>query len=358
MLSWWAVPHSPDLPTQVPFQPFLASRSSAFLAKISQSTNNLLVVTLQTEPAGLTLFVDGTLKFSPDLEYWAPGSIHFLAAPPVSGDVLGQGTNTQYVWTSWSDGQPFAHQVLAAPDASFTASFKTNFFLTMGVTNTTAGVAAGGAVSPGSGWFDAGAVVAINAIAPIGDSFTGWLGAGLGSTSSNDNMASITMGGPITETASFTGPLTNVLTVVTNGHGYFSPALNGKVLQVGRYYTIVATPGLTNLFTGWSGGVSSANAALRFQMEDGLVLQANFIPSPFVSSAGSYAGLFADTNGVRFQNSGFFTAAVAARGGFSARLLLAGISYPISGRFALDGSYTTTFLREGLLPFMFLSNSI
>jgi len=63
---------------------------------------------------------------------------------------------------------------------------------------------AGGTVSPASGWKNSGAAASISAKAASGYSFTNWTGSGTGSFSGTINPASITMGGPITETATFT----------------------------------------------------------------------------------------------------------------------------------------------------------
>ena len=62
----------------------------------------------------------------------------------------------------------------------------------------------GGTVSPASGWKNSGTTVSISATPASGYSFSNWTGTGTGSYSGTNNPASITMGGPITENASFT----------------------------------------------------------------------------------------------------------------------------------------------------------
>jgi hypothetical protein len=342
---------SPDFPTQQPRQPVIRSANDAFVAKMTQSTQDLAAVSIQTDPENLIVDVDGIAKQAPVTEYWVPGSIHTVAASwPVSGAVTGQGTNVQFAWTSWSDGGSLIHEVVAAPGFSLTAFFKTQFFLTTGVTNTTDQVATGGAVIPTSGWFDAGAVVPIVALPPSSNAFTGWLGSGSGSTSSGENPSTVTMNGPIAEIASFSGPLDNVLTIITNGNGSVSPDFGGKSLRVGRVYTLTARPDPTNLFVGWTGSINARSSNLRFRMENGLVLQANFITNPFVSAKGSYAGLFAQSHEVAFPSSGLFTAVVGGKGGISARLRLAGKTNSFSGVFGPDGSFSTYILRSDRLP--------
>ena len=58
-------------------------------------------------------------------------------------------------------------------------------------------------MSPASGWRGSGTAVSISATPTSGYSFTNWSGSGIGSYSGTNNPASITMSGPITETATF-----------------------------------------------------------------------------------------------------------------------------------------------------------
>src|SRR5208283_1708983 len=81
--------------------------------------------------------------------------------------------------------------------SNYTANFTTQYYLTMSG-------GAGGGVSPASMWTNSGTVVNISATASNGYSFIGWTGSGSGSYSGNNNAASITMNGPVTQTASFT----------------------------------------------------------------------------------------------------------------------------------------------------------
>ena len=92
---------------------------------------------------------------------------------------------------------PISHQIsVPANNSTYTANFTTQNFLTM-----TAGV--GGAVSPQGGWFDTGTPVQISATPSSGNTFGGWSGNGAGNYSGQNNPATVTMNGPVTETASF-----------------------------------------------------------------------------------------------------------------------------------------------------------
>ena len=144
-------------------------------------------VTFQTEPPGIGLFVDGITNVTPVTLQWAVGSSHILAA---ISEPAGGGTNVQYAWVSWSDGGELIHQVAAFGDTNFTATFKLQYFLTMGTTNITVtdtnlavNATNSGAVGPASGWYDAGTNVTISAIAPYSNNFAGWLGDGNGRAS-------------------------------------------------------------------------------------------------------------------------------------------------------------------------------
>jgi uncharacterized repeat protein (TIGR02543 family) len=156
-------------------------------------TQNAVQVTVQTNPAGRTFSVDGTSYTSAQSFSWQPGSSHTIATTsPQSG-----GTGVQYVWMNWSGGGAISHTVAPTTNTTYTANFRTQYYLTMAH-------GTGGNVSPASGWRNSGATVSISAMPATGYHFTNWTGTGTGSFSGTNNPASITMGGPITETASFT----------------------------------------------------------------------------------------------------------------------------------------------------------
>jgi hypothetical protein len=150
-------------------------------------------VTIQTNPTGRTFTVDGNSYTAAQSFSWQPGSSHTIATTsPQSG-----GTGVRYVWTRWSDNGAISHTVAPTTNTTYTATFRKQYYLTM-----THGT--GGTVRPTSGWRNSGAAISISAVPADGYSFTNWSGNGAGSYSGTNNPASITMGGPITETATFT----------------------------------------------------------------------------------------------------------------------------------------------------------
>ncbi|HST31855.1 MAG TPA: choice-of-anchor Q domain-containing protein [Chthoniobacterales bacterium] len=162
---------------------------------ITESANfvqNPVQVTVQPSLAGPTFSVDGTTFSSPQSFSWQPGSSHTIATTsPQSA-----GTGVRYTWSSWSDSGAISHTVTATKNKTYSATFTKQYFLTMNA-------GTGGTVSPASGWKNSGATVSITATPGSGHTFMGWTGSGTGSYSGTINPESITIGGPISETAAF-----------------------------------------------------------------------------------------------------------------------------------------------------------
>jgi hypothetical protein len=150
-------------------------------------------IALNTSPAGLSVLADDVLTATPATVHWVPGSQHTLAVPSPQ---IKPGGGTQNVFQSWSDGGAISHTVTApTAAASFTATFNTQYFLTV-ISNPSTG----GSVS-GGGYYTSGSPVNVQATANAGFTFTGFSGDLTGTT----NPQSITMNGPKTVTAAFTG---------------------------------------------------------------------------------------------------------------------------------------------------------
>ena len=148
-----------------------------------------VTVTVQTDPAGLPIVVDGSSYTSPQtFATWASGSPHTISTTQTQGD-----SQTRYNFAAWSDGGAIAHTVSPASSMTFTATFGKQHFLTM--------VAElGGTVSPQSNWFDAGQQIQIQATPDDHYSFSGWTGNGYSGT---DNPAVITVDRPVIQSAAF-----------------------------------------------------------------------------------------------------------------------------------------------------------
>jgi hypothetical protein len=150
-------------------------------------------VTFQTSPSGRSYTVDGVTYTASQTLTWNSGSSHTVGTTsPQSG-----ATGTRYAWGSWSDGGAISHTVAPTANATYTANFTTQHFLT-----TAAG--SGGSVGPAGGWYNAGQAVTVTATPNSGFSFAGWTGSGSGSFTGATNPVNVTMNGPVTQTAGFT----------------------------------------------------------------------------------------------------------------------------------------------------------
>ena len=178
--------------TPTPTATATATATSTATATPTATAPPTIQVTVKTNPANLSFTVDGITYNSTHRFSWTAASGHTISTTSPQGG----GTGIQYVWTKWSDNGAISHTVAPTANTTYTATFSTQYFLTM-----SAGT--GGTVSPRSGWKKTGATISISAAPANGYSFSSWTGSGTGSYSGTNNPASITMGGPITETASF-----------------------------------------------------------------------------------------------------------------------------------------------------------
>ena len=162
-------------------------------------------INVQTNPTGRSFSVDGTSYNSTQTFTWTPGSNHTIATTsPQSG-----ATGTQYAFNNWSDGGAMSHTVSPNVATTYTANFTTQYLLTM-----TAGP--GGVVRPTTGFYDSGQFVNISVTPASNFSFNGWTGTGSGSFTGIFKTVSVTMNGPITETAAFGGRDTTLQFSATN----------------------------------------------------------------------------------------------------------------------------------------------
>ncbi|HZJ17183.1 MAG TPA: CAP domain-containing protein [Chthoniobacteraceae bacterium] len=127
------------------------------------------------------------------------------------------------------------------------------------------------------------------------------------------------------------------LTVHVEGEGSVGKFLGTTQRRVGHTYTITATPAEGWLFAGWSGSWNGTQARFTFNMEADFDLTANFVPNPFLTMRGSYAGLVGDEQSVH-DARGFLRLRLNGLGRFTGRLFFAGRNYTVLGRFNLAGN--------------------
>jgi uncharacterized protein (TIGR03437 family) len=159
------------------------------------------LITIQTNPSGLQFSIDGgMLLAAPQTLSLVTGSTHSVAVASAQPGATG----TQYVFTGWSDGGAASHSFVASASGTLTATFQTQYQLTL-----SASPATGGTVTPASGsFYNSGAAVSITATANGGYAFTNWTG---NVASSSAASTTVTMGAPQMVTANFvsTAPAIN-----------------------------------------------------------------------------------------------------------------------------------------------------
>ncbi|MEM3566758.1 MAG: hypothetical protein QXK18_07805, partial [Candidatus Bathyarchaeia archaeon] len=172
-----------------------------------------------------------------------PTSTWFDAGTTVTASITSPvygGSGTRYVCTGWtgtgsvpSSGSSTSVQFTINAPSSITWNWKTQYYLTM-----QANPSGGGSVNPGSGWYDSGTQVQISASANSGYQFASWSGSGSGSYTGSANPATITVNGPITETANFNVGITFKAYFMYYG-SYVYALGGGNVLTVDgvNYYT-------------------------------------------------------------------------------------------------------------------------
>src|SRR6185436_7950635 len=96
----------------------------------------------------------------------------------------------QYRWLSWSDAGAISHTVAPTSATTFTATFRSQYLLTM-IANP------GGTVTPASGFLDSLANVVITAIPNEGFGFSPWSATGTGSYNGTQSSRTTWRRGPV-----------------------------------------------------------------------------------------------------------------------------------------------------------------
>lgn len=228
--------------------------------------------TVTTAPPGLAITLDGVPAVAPQ----TVSSVVGLERP--IGTSTPQGTvGTRNVFQQWSNGGDLVHNIFVPiTNATFTATFRTENFLT-----TAANPANGGTVS-GAGWYTAGTSATVGAAPAAGWTFTGFTGDASGTT----NPQSVVMSGPRAVTANF-APMPAMLAAMisgrTNGTGAnqrlwtvmvrntgSGPAVNARI--VGATVTAVLGSGAVSVATAMpvalgtiaAGGSAVGNLVMQF----------------------------------------------------------------------------------------------
>ncbi|MFM1768496.1 MAG: hypothetical protein RJA22_1025, partial [Verrucomicrobiota bacterium] len=150
--------------------------------------------------------------------------------------------------------------------------------------------------------------------------------------------------------------VSNRLKITLSGQGTVLPHLNNLALEVGKGYSVQATPAAGYVFRHWRAGTFpeaapiSESPTLAFLMASNLNLEAVFVPNPFPPAAGAYNGLFSEADETRLERSGAVNLTVTTLGAFSGTLRTATKRLALSGQFNAVGRSTNTVPRTGTTP--------
>ncbi len=230
------------------------------MAETANFVVNSVQVTIGTAPSGLLVSVDGgASQPAPVQVTWQVGTNHTIATTSPQGS-----NGTRYTFSGWSDAGAISHQVTASSSVtSYTASFGTSYLVTAAVSPTGSGTVGVSAPSPtGDGYYPAATKLTLTANPAANYKFSAWTGT----VASSTNPLSVTVNGPISETANFV--LNNVqITIGTAPSGLLVRVDNGTAQAapvvvnwtIGTPHTIAAvspqgSSGTQYTFASWSDG--------------------------------------------------------------------------------------------------------
>ncbi|MHA3771303.1 lamin tail domain-containing protein [Verrucomicrobiota bacterium sgz303538] len=148
------------------------------------------------------------------------------------------------------------------------------------------------------------------------------------------------------------------LAVDYEGEGTITAGFLGStVREVGRSYTITATPAPGWVFAGWSGSQYGERSTLRFTMTEGASLHARFVPNSFAARAGTFTALLSpeeivfpgdpaddtikgSSTELSHEGRGIITLTVTRTGTFTGTMRVGSERYRLKGRFNADGFYS------------------
>ena len=145
-----------------------------------------------------------------------------------------------------------------------------------------------------------------------------------------------------------TNTSTFVLTVLTNGLGTVKPINAGtRLFKANQTITLTVTASAGNLFSNWTGSLTTNKNPLTIVMNSDKVIEANFVTNIFLSSKGQYNGLFWNTNGqIDEETAGMLKGlTVGPKGTYSGTLMVNGAGHGFGGTFGVNGQATNKIPR-------------
>lgn len=287
--------------------PVGTSPGPTFGASVSGLASNTYTITAvaadnlgaTTTSDAITVVVqeDNPTKYPLTVSVLPPGSGSVAVNPPQPVDGYNAGTvvtltanaATGFAFNGWSGaatGMQNPLSVTMDSAKSITANFSSNTVATHTLTLLTNPPGAGliqvsPAPNAAGGAYVDGTVVTLTAVSAVDFAFTNWTG----DVNSTSNSITFAIDADKTITANFFESITPkfTLTLITNPPGAGTiqasppPGTNGTYVQ-GTLVTLTASAVGTNLFTNWSGAVSSASNPVTVLMDADKTATATFVP--------------------------------------------------------------------------------
>ena len=206
-------------------------------------------------PQGVQFVLNGTTYTSSQVVPLAVGKYPLAIVSP-----LATGASSRAVFRTWSDGGAVSHQIIVSGPLTLTATFKTQYLLTLNANPTLGGIV----FAANQPWYDAGARVAVSQIPDAGYTLNSWSGACTGAAA-----CMVTMNGPASVTANYNAPKFNLTISVPVGvqYAFGGFPLSGTqtlALPPGDYAVALNSPqatgvGTQSLFISWSDGGAASH---------------------------------------------------------------------------------------------------
>lgn len=206
-------------------------------------------------PEGFQFVLNGTTYTDSQVIPLAVGKYPITIASPQA-----TGAGSRAVFRTWSDGGAVSHQIVVSGPLTLTATFKTQYLLTLNANPTLGGIV----FAANQPWYDAGASVTVLQIPDAGYTLNSWSGACAGAAA-----CMVTMNGPASVTANYNAAKFNLTISVPAGVQY---AIGGfplagtqtLALPPGDYQIAVNNPqaagvGTQQVFISWSDGGAASH---------------------------------------------------------------------------------------------------
>lgn len=219
-------------------------------------------IIIQVTPNTLDFVVDDTTYTGSHLFRWEQGLSHTITA----GNTIPEGTDTRYVFSSWSDAGAASHNyTVPNTNATITATYETQHKLKIdsehGGTN-------------GTSWHSEGQVVSVSVTSPdyVTNSerynLLGWSGVGEGSYTGSSKSFTVTMDEPIIETATWAHQFQLVTDVEPSSGGTIGLNPTGGWYNEGVSVAVTAQPADDYAFIRWEDDLSTTATAETVTMDE------------------------------------------------------------------------------------------